>query len=237
MGYTHYWDYKNPISEIAEIEKLRKAEYSRLRKRVEPKTDIWDEMAKFDKQFQTKKQLNERVEKHIKAFKSAAKDIKHLLKNLPEHSFSAGGYHSEENIIIKGGLGKGKPTVNKNKIWLNGDGEKDLDHETFAIDLFEALPLYYEDYQIEKGVSGFCKTARKPYDLVVCVSLLILKEHLGEDFDFSSDGGLEDWEQAILLYIKLFNRAINKDFLKKFAENEDELKKFTSKTNLYQNTF
>lgn len=237
MGYTHYWDYKNPISEIAEIEKLRKAEYSRLRKRVEPKTDIWEEMAKFDKQFQTKKQLNERVEKHIKAFKAAAKDIKHLLKNLPEHSFSAGGYHSEENIVIKGGLGKGKPIVNKNKIWLNGDGEKDLDHETFAIDLFETLPFYYEDYEIEKGVSGFCKTARKPYDLVVCVSLLILKEHLGEDFDFSSDGGLEDWEQAILLYIKLFNRAINKDFLKKFAENEDELKKFISKTNLYQNTF
>ena len=31
MGYTHYWNYKNPISEINEIERLKKAEFKRLR--------------------------------------------------------------------------------------------------------------------------------------------------------------------------------------------------------------
>lgn len=58
-------------------------------------------------------------------------------------------------------------------IFLNGIGEDG--HETFAINT---------------GASewGFCKTARKPYDIVVCKVLLILKHYLGDDIKVESDG-------------------------------------------------
>jgi len=42
----------------------------------------------------------------------------------------------------------------------------------------------------------FCKTAQKPYDLMVCASLLIMKYHLGDDIIVKSDGSPEDWEHA-----------------------------------------
>lgn len=38
-----------------------------------------------------------------------------------------------------------------------------------------------------------CKTGRKPYDIVVCLVLLALKEEYGNDFCFSSDGALSEW--------------------------------------------
>jgi len=40
---------------------------------------------------------------------------------------------------------------------------------------------------------GFCKTARKPYDIVVTACLLILYYRLGDLIDISSDGDTDDW--------------------------------------------
>lgn len=57
-------------------------------------------------------------------------------------------------IIIRGGFGEGEPEVSTERIWLNGNGETNLDHETF----------YLEN---EKSDFEFCKTARKPYDFAV----------------------------------------------------------------------
>lgn len=51
-------------------------------------------------------------------------------------------------------------------IWLNGKDEDG--HETFAINT-------------ATSEWGFCKTARKPYDIAVCKILLILKHYLGND--------------------------------------------------------
>jgi hypothetical protein len=60
---------------------------------------------------------------------------------------------------------------------FNGDASKGEDHETFAF---------------EVGHKGFhfCKTARKPYDLAVCLCLLTIKFHLKET-KISSDGEKE----------------------------------------------
>lgn len=58
-------------------------------------------------------------------------------------------------------------------IWLNGKGEDG--HETFAINT-------------GAQESSFCKTARKPYDIVVCKILLILKYYLGDNIEVGSDG-------------------------------------------------
>lgn len=59
-------------------------------------------------------------------------------------------------IHICDGNGEGKPVVMMGKILLNGDGARDLDHET----------LYFTDDPDEVGFN-FCKTARKPYDYAV----------------------------------------------------------------------
>jgi len=56
-------------------------------------------------------------------------------------------------------------------IFLNGIGDEA--HETFAV------PRKAAEFE-------FCKTARKPYDIVVCKMLLILSQSPG--FTFSSDG-------------------------------------------------
>lgn len=120
-------------------------------------------------------------------FLEVAKELK---SNLPKYSESAGGYFGEESnhkrvIKIRGGMGTGKPAFNKKEVWFNGDEQRGLNHETFLI-----TP--------DKDEWNFCKTARKPYDLLVCAVLIAAHEYLG--YKVSSDGDLEDWMPAIEYY-------------------------------------
>lgn len=69
------------------------------------------------------------------------------------------------DIVIRGGLGEGDPIIDMNRIWLNGDGSRGLDHETYSLISGEAPEF------------DFCKTAQKPYDLVVNALLRIAKEY------------------------------------------------------------
>ena len=117
-------------------------------------------------------------------------ESKKLLKrNLPENSPTAGAHYSEYPVIIRDGLGKGYPEITEEIIRFNGDESKGLDHETFVFEFKE------EDQ------SDFCKTARKPYDVFVCLCLISLANNL-EGFSFSSDGGEDDWQPAFDLYEK-----------------------------------
>jgi hypothetical protein len=67
-----------------------------------------------------------------------------------------------------------------------------MSHETFGIRWFPS----------GGEVKGFCKTARKPYDILVCVSLLAFKHafYNPDVFSFSSDGDNADWQAAKNLY-------------------------------------
>lgn len=98
-------------------------------------------------------------------------------------------------IYIAGGNGEGEPVFTKDLICFNGKG--DDSHETFAIR--------------QKGNEGyeFCKTNRKPYDLMVCISILRLKHHFPES-DISSDGGAKDWAEAKKFYKKAFKETVPK---------------------------
>lgn len=69
---------------------------------------------------------------------------------------------------------------------LNGKGE--LSHEDFAL---------REHFTQNDG--GFCKTARKPYDVVVVAALALLKHRLGDAISVSSDGYAENWEAGVKL--------------------------------------
>ena len=140
MGYTHYWNLKNPTT-------------------------------------QTKKQ-----------FIDVMMDMEIINQNLPKFSTTGGGHYRDYPLIIKGGDGTNNPTFNNKEICFNGDGDQNLDHETF-----------YFEYTDEPLNFSFCKTARKPYDFVVCCTLISLGNRL-DGFEFSSDGYFEDWEDAFRYY-------------------------------------
>jgi hypothetical protein len=65
---------------------------------------------------------------------------------------------------------------------------------------------------------NFCKTARKPYDLLVCCALISLANNYPEKvFSFSSDGHFQDWQPAIDFYTRITNRKIKKSVFKKMV--------------------
>jgi hypothetical protein len=113
-------------------------------------------------------------------FRSAASTIKKFAKFV----------EVQDLFKVKGGFGKGKPIINESEIWLNGDEESGEDCETFSIQ--------WSDFLSDK--SGFCKTRRQPYDLIVCFSLLALKQAFKKEFVFFSDGNEDDWLDALKHY-------------------------------------
>ena len=86
----------------------------------------------------------------------------------------------KHGIVIRDGWGKGKPIVNNKEIYLNGDAENNLDHETFRITK-KVDP---------KRPWGFTKTSRKPYDAVVATILVGIKKIAPKIFEPKSDGTL-----------------------------------------------
>lgn len=129
-----------------------------------------------------------------KKFKDFSDTCKILHDNLPEKSNTAGGYCSDEKIQIGNGsghLGAGNgPEFSKDLVIFNGVGENS--HETFVI-------AYKENDW------NFCKTARKPYDLLVCACLLAAADIL--EYKISSDGDLNDWIPAMKFYNKVIEKT------------------------------
>jgi len=212
MGFTQYYNYKNPILEMNQVRKQK--EKFLLEGRRE---NIWVEFDKFVGTLPTDETFIKRIQKHIVAFKNISKDVKKLLANLPESV-------NEEPLIIRGGDGKGKPVVNEREICLNGDEKDDMCHESFCVSLFDQGAYFntIDKYNSKKGIFNFCKTARKPYDIVVCVCLLICKHYLGDDIAISSDGNLEEWMPAIELYEQVFKRDARKSLVKSLIGKGEE---------------
>jgi hypothetical protein len=128
-------------------------------------------------------------------FYKAVEEIKKIYANLPKRTNSAGGNYPKHLVKIMGGLGKGEPVFNETKIWFNGNAKNSTEHETMMINLKE------------DDAWDFCKTARKPYDLLVCCSLIALANNLPtDDFSFSSDGGTSDWQPALDLYTEIIGK-------------------------------
>lgn len=94
------------------------------------------------------------------------------------------------NITIKDGYGENEPQIDKDGIWFNGDASKNEDYVTFSV-------------RVGDDGLNFCKTARQPYDVYVCVACLVLKEHFGDDLCMTSDG----------IYIDDEDRGVDIDIL------------------------
>ena len=113
-------------------------------------------------------------------------DCRKLKKKLPSRSLSAGGYCKDQELVIGDGGGEKKLRVfgSKKQIIFNGFPDE-MAHETFSL--------------FRDGSDGFefCKTARKPYDLLVCACLVVYHYHSQETVKLGSDGDMEDWAPAI----------------------------------------
>lgn len=98
-----------------------------------------------------------------------------------------------KGIKICGWDGTDEPVLNDKEIRLNGDGAKDLDHETFAL----ACAQPSNRFDGEKDYFNFCKTARKPYDAVVVSILVAAAEIAPGALRLSSDGGEEHLKRTL----------------------------------------
>lgn len=106
-------------------------------------------------------------ERNPKKFKEAVELFKTCWNKVKEK------YGNDTPELYDGAGRTPSPIISDTCLCFNGKGE--LAHETF---------------RIEVGDSGFdfCKTARKPYDLAVCLVLLSFKEIFGEGFEYDTDG-------------------------------------------------
>lgn len=123
--------------------------------------------------------------------------------------------HVEESLGVRlaGGFGDGAPELSERRIWLNGTRSGDLHHETLLIDpaprktCDEHEPQELPDltrcdlarFEDRAFLTGFCKTARKPYDIAV-TSILLRCRHLAPDaFVIDSDGAWElEWQSGAM---------------------------------------
>lgn len=109
---------------------------------------------------------------HYFGFKSGAKiDAERWNKSLELGKACA----KASGVEIAGFDGTGEPEFTDKCISFNGKGDEQS-YETFYL---EREGRYTHEY---------CKTERKPYDIVVCCFLLAFKKVFGKDFDYTSDG-------------------------------------------------
>jgi hypothetical protein len=147
-------------------------------------------------------ELRARFRFAVDIIKKAHKEIKKNKKFI--HAGQAGGYYDDQPCIIRGGLGEGTPMINESQVWFNGDEKTEMSHETFNVQWFPS----------GGSAKDFCKTARKPYDILVCVSLLAFKHAFDNPdvFTFSSDGDNAEWEEAKDLFTRITGSFVGEIF-------------------------
>ena len=79
---------------------------------------------------------------------------------------------------------------------FNGKGE--AGHETFIM----------REHYSQNDRTGFCKTAREPYDILVVACLSILAYRLGDAVSVYSDGTTADWKAGVSLAQYILKRKV-----------------------------
>lgn len=116
----------------------------------------------------------------------------------------------DTGIEIVGAMGEPdtNPILSESMISLNGSGTDS--HETFHIALD---PTPRELFRGSPYARSFCKTARKPYDVVVAAILLRARQTMAPAFVIGSDGRWDhEWVVARDLVRELFDCATVPDF-------------------------
>jgi hypothetical protein len=135
-------------------------------------------------------------------FKTLAEELQVATGFMPGNHSSAND--GEDPVILAGGDGTGEPEFNGELICFNGTEEGDMCHETFYLERVKEGNGPANELKFD-----FTKTNRKPYDIMVQVSMLRLKHHFPE-CEISSDGDTKDWKNGKSLYKKIFKTAAPK---------------------------
>lgn len=93
-------------------------------------------------------------------------------------------------IICASGVPVEEDPFSAGTMLLNGVGADG--YETFRV--IQNRPLEYN----ERGWD-FCKTAQKPYDVIVTAILCYLESHWPKHFSVGSDGDVDDWAPGLAL--------------------------------------
>ncbi len=112
-------------------------------------------------------------------------DVRAILASLPQRTSTAGGYYADAPLALADWDGKSAPVVTDSDVRFNGAGEE-LSHESFTLSRIGER-------------RDFCKTARKPYDVVVVAVLTALAARVRRA-TWSSDGDASDHAEGIALY-------------------------------------
>jgi hypothetical protein len=90
------------------------------------------------------------------------------------------------------------PIIDDDSIQFNG--YQDEGHETFCIK---------REFS-KRRASNFCKTAGKPYDLIVCLTLIAIGDLNPDILKVTSDGEWgEDWHEAECTYQEIFGKKVD----------------------------
>lgn len=150
------------------------------------------------------------------AWRAICADVRTLLANLPKKTDTAGGYHKDdplklcqyteygESRLINGVWRqpfehRGEPLVSdapgEEVIQFDGAGPKtkELSNQTFTLfphkETIEFGGVIHEE-------GDHTKTGRKPYDLVVAATLIVVNHHAPGCREIRSDGYIPDWIPA-----------------------------------------
>jgi len=146
-------------------------------------------------------------------------NVKIMFSELPKHSESSGGPFSDSPLYLSGCSRHRSPVFDSEQILFNGSSVTPNDRTQDSTGCFEGDELDHETFYMTPDCEEFCKTARKPYDLMVQGCLILAKKHFGDKCTFSSDGGFKDWEVAYKFVSDLFpNFDINKKVLNYIKE-------------------
>jgi len=122
------------------------------------------------------------------------KDCKYLYKNIPEYSKSAGGYYADTPLYLSGCFRYKYPRLDKDKIYFNGSAIPPKKRIKKDEKLWKDDEMHHETFVLKRiRSSEFCKTARKPYDLMVITCLILLQHYFEDKVEVLSDGGYPDW--------------------------------------------
>jgi hypothetical protein len=76
---------------------------------------------------------------------------------------------------------------------LHVNGSRENAHEDFIV----------REHFSQNDTGDFCKTAQKPYDVVVVACLIVLKHYLPDNIQVDSDGEKSDWINGLELARKV----------------------------------
>jgi len=136
------------------------------------------------------------------AYQTAVRDCQRIILAYQKENGGLSGYSAHTKLGQYGG------------IKLNGKG--DDGHEDFFLREHFSQNLD-QVYGLGGGGFNFCKTAQKPYDVVVVACLCVLAYRLGDNVKVSSDGSVSDWAEGLELARRVLKRKIKMPFSKNEA--------------------